>query len=69
MHTNFNDIYKRLDYAYTGAQERGNEKLMGGIVGIWAKMCADAILRDKLFHEGERVCTSTSRSSWSLTVP
>ncbi len=25
---------------------------MGGIVGVWAKMCADAILRDKLFHEG-----------------
>ena len=63
MHANFNDIYKKLDYVYTGAQERGNEKLMGGIVGIWAKMCADAILRDKLFHEGKRVCASIPRSS------
>ena len=52
VHAHFNDIYKKLDCAYVGAQRRGNEKLMGGIVGVWAKMCADAILRDKLFHEG-----------------
>ncbi|TBU57428.1 hypothetical protein BD310DRAFT_821584 [Dichomitus squalens] len=52
VHANFNDIYRKLDSAYVGAQRRGNEKLMGGIVGIWAKMCADAILRDKLFDEG-----------------
>ena len=52
VHTNFSDIFKKLDSAYVGAQRRSNEKLMGGIVGIWAKMCADAILRDKLFQEG-----------------
>ena len=52
MHTNFSDIYKKLDSAYIGAQRRGNERLMGGIVGVWAKMCADAILRDRLFNEG-----------------
>ncbi|TFK85225.1 hypothetical protein K466DRAFT_552464 [Polyporus arcularius HHB13444] len=52
VHAHFNDIYKKLDSAYVGAQRRGNEKLMGGIVGVWAKMCADANMRDKLFHEG-----------------
>lgn len=43
---------KKLDTMYIAAQKKGNERLMGGIVGVWAKMCADSILRDKLFQEG-----------------
>ena len=52
VHNNFPQIYRKLDAAYVGAQQRRLEKLMGGIVGIWAKMCSDSILRDKLFNEG-----------------
>lgn len=55
IHTRFNDYHKRLDAAYTSARRCGNEKVMGGVVGIMAKMCADAILRDKLFQKGHRV--------------
>lgn len=51
-HARFNEIYEELDAAYTSAQRKGNEKIMGGVVGIMAKMCADALLRDKLFDKG-----------------
>ncbi|KAI1791760.1 hypothetical protein LXA43DRAFT_1181643 [Ganoderma leucocontextum] len=51
-HARFNEIYEKLDAAYTSAERNGNEKVMGGIVGIMAKMCADALLRDKLFDKG-----------------
>ena len=40
-----------LDDAYV--KNAGNVKVMGGIVGIWAKMSADALLRDKLLKEGK----------------
>lgn len=34
------------------------EKITGGIVGIWAKMSTDSILRNKLFEKGTlSVCT------------
>ena len=52
VHAKFDKIYKKLEEAYAGAQSRKLERLMGGIVGIWAKMCADSILRDKLFDAG-----------------
>ncbi|KAI8986642.1 hypothetical protein BD414DRAFT_38810 [Trametes punicea] len=52
VHANFLEISKRLDTVYAAAQKRGNERLLGAVVGIWAKMCTDAILRDKLFREG-----------------
>ncbi|KAI0674593.1 hypothetical protein C8Q78DRAFT_1076212 [Trametes maxima] len=52
VHAHFPEISKKLDTVYVAAQRRGNERLMGAIVGIWAKMCADSILRDKLFQEG-----------------
>ena len=29
------------------------EKITGGIVGIWAKMSTDSILRNKLFEKGK----------------
>ncbi|EIW60332.1 uncharacterized protein TRAVEDRAFT_45581 [Trametes versicolor FP-101664 SS1] len=52
IHARFNDYHKRLDSAYSSARRCSNEKVMGGVVGIMAKMCADAILRDKLFQKG-----------------
>ncbi|EPQ53631.1 hypothetical protein GLOTRDRAFT_63247 [Gloeophyllum trabeum ATCC 11539] len=50
VHANFDEVYRRLDEAYKNNQ--GNERVLGGIIGIWAKMCADSILRDKLFRAG-----------------
>ncbi|OCH85949.1 hypothetical protein OBBRIDRAFT_762123 [Obba rivulosa] len=50
VHSQFADIYKKLDRAY--ATNRDNPKVLGGVVGIWAKMSADALLRDKMFKEG-----------------
>lgn len=52
VHAHFPEMSKKLDSMYIAAQKKGNERLMGGIVGVWAKMCADSILRDKLFQEG-----------------
>ncbi len=52
VHARFNEIYRKLDAAYTSAESNVNEKVMGGVVGIMAKMCADALLRDKLFDQG-----------------
>lgn len=64
IHARFNDYHKRLDAAYTSARRCGNEKVMGGVVGIMAKMCADAILRDKLFQKGR--CLAPFISNMSL---
>ena len=46
------EIYKKLHGTYRVARTQNNEKVMGGVVGIMAKMCADALLRDKLFEKG-----------------
>ncbi|KAI0351545.1 hypothetical protein OH77DRAFT_1411022 [Trametes cingulata] len=51
-HARFNEMYRRLDSAYTSARRSGNQRVMGGVVAIMAKMCADAILRDRLFEKG-----------------
>ncbi|KAJ7598563.1 hypothetical protein C8J56DRAFT_741455, partial [Mycena floridula] len=45
VHGDFDKIYQRLDKAY---EKYDNEKIRGGIVGIFAKMCADNILCNKL---------------------
>lgn len=46
------------------------EKITGGIVGIWAKMSTDSILRNKLFEKGKVWCnTSERRLSKSSFVP
>ncbi|KAI0707998.1 hypothetical protein C8Q76DRAFT_770754 [Earliella scabrosa] len=52
IHTRFDGIYKRLNATYTAARRDGDEKAMGGVVGIMARMCADALLRDRLFEKG-----------------
>ncbi|KAI0701962.1 hypothetical protein BC835DRAFT_1411223 [Cytidiella melzeri] len=51
IHANFDDIQKNLESAYTKYSE--NEKVAGGIVGIWAAMCTDSILRNRLFQAGK----------------
>ena len=50
IHRDFDAIYRRLDRLYD--KNSTNEKIVGGVVGIYAKMCADSILRDKLFKAG-----------------
>ncbi|CAL1708906.1 unnamed protein product [Somion occarium] len=52
VHVNFPQIYRKLDDAFAQAKTLGNDKVMGGIVCIWAKMSVDARLRNKLFKEG-----------------
>ncbi|KZT10285.1 uncharacterized protein LAESUDRAFT_721627 [Laetiporus sulphureus 93-53] len=49
IYLRFNETYNMLDDAYV--KNAGNIKVTGGIVGIWAKMSADALLRDKLLKE------------------
>ncbi|KAJ7731107.1 hypothetical protein DFH07DRAFT_929368 [Mycena maculata] len=50
VHANFESIYRRLDKAYT--KNASNERVMGGIVGIYAKLSVDSLLRNKLFQKG-----------------
>jgi len=50
IHANFNEIYHNIDDVYVA--NASNEKITGGIIGIYTKMCADSILRDKLFQKG-----------------
>ena len=53
VHARFPEIYKKLNAAYNAGKRERNEKIMGAVVGMMAKMCADAILRNKLFEKGE----------------
>ncbi|EIN09049.1 hypothetical protein PUNSTDRAFT_102596, partial [Punctularia strigosozonata HHB-11173 SS5] len=52
VHVNFDALCDRLDAAYAMYEEEGNVMVLGGIVRIYSKMCADGILRDKLFERG-----------------
>lgn len=51
VHSDFTRIYDRMNAMYNNNLEK--EKVTGGIVGIWAKMSTDSILRNKLFEKGE----------------
>jgi hypothetical protein len=59
VHADFSNIYRRLSDVYDNHRE--NEKITGGVVGIFAKMCAYSLLRDKLFEKGP-LNPSNSRS-------
>ncbi|KAE9408773.1 hypothetical protein BT96DRAFT_932534 [Gymnopus androsaceus JB14] len=50
VHSTFDAIWDRLDAAYT--KYATNLRIRGGIVGIYAKMCPDAVLRNRLFKLG-----------------
>ena len=52
VHAKFDQISQKLDYAYSEAQKVGNDKVVECICGVWAKMCHDAILRNRLFQQG-----------------
>lgn len=51
VHADFTRIYDRMNAMYNS--NRDKEKITGGIVGIWAKMSTDSILRNKLFEKGK----------------
>lgn len=57
VHSNFDGIWRRLDAAYL--KYARNPRVLGGITAIFAKMAADAILRDKLFQRGKRTLNIT----------
>ena len=50
VHADFPNIYRRLSGLYEANLQSDN--VTGGVVGIFAKMSADSILRDKLFEKG-----------------
>ncbi|KAG2003384.1 hypothetical protein CC2G_003991 [Coprinopsis cinerea AmutBmut pab1-1] len=50
VHQNFDEIYNKLESAYQANLH--HEKIKGGIVGIYTKMCTDSILRNKLYQRG-----------------
>ncbi|GBE89126.1 hypothetical protein SCP_1501290 [Sparassis crispa] len=50
IHAKFGTIQTKLDHAFLANKD--NVKVTGGIVSVWAKMSADAILRTKLFKAG-----------------
>ncbi|KAF7348541.1 Bin3-type SAM domain-containing protein [Mycena venus] len=50
VHANFDSIYRRLDKLYTRSAD--NVRIKAGICGIYARLCVDSILRNKLFERG-----------------
>ncbi|KAI0071533.1 hypothetical protein K474DRAFT_1652388 [Panus rudis PR-1116 ss-1] len=52
IHHRFAEIYNKLSEAFDEAARVQNDRVMGGVVGIWAKMSVDALLRNKLFRAG-----------------
>ena len=51
VHADFTRIYDRMNAMYNNNLDK--ERITGGIVGIWAKMSTDSILRNKLFEKGK----------------
>ncbi|KAH8116088.1 hypothetical protein DFH11DRAFT_1542860 [Phellopilus nigrolimitatus] len=49
IHKDFPAIYGRLNNTYNAFSS--NDRVVGGVVGIYAKMSADTILRDRLFED------------------
>ncbi|KAI0807985.1 hypothetical protein C8Q74DRAFT_1363426 [Fomes fomentarius] len=54
VHSQFSETWTTLDAYYTKARELRNRLTVGTIVEVWGKMCADALLRDKLLAAGGR---------------
>ncbi|KAJ3503069.1 hypothetical protein NMY22_g18377 [Coprinellus aureogranulatus] len=50
IYAQFDSIYTKLDSAYQ--RNLQHERIRGGIVGIYAKMCVDSMLRNKLIEKG-----------------
>ena len=49
IHKSFEGYVQRLNKTYDLHYE--NDKIVGGVIGIYAKMCADSLLRNKLFKD------------------
>ncbi|KAG6836737.1 hypothetical protein H0H93_004143 [Arthromyces matolae] len=50
VHANFDAIYRKLDKACEKYSD--NERIAGGVIVIYSQMCADSLLRNKLFEKG-----------------
>ena len=50
VHAKFDSIYQRIETVFQDSPH--DIKLRGGIISIYAKMCIDSILRNRLFDEG-----------------
>ncbi|CAK5268828.1 unnamed protein product [Mycena citricolor] len=50
VHANFERIHRKLDKTYV--RNANNVRVRGGIVGIYTRMCCDAILRTKILEKG-----------------
>lgn len=67
VHINFDTIYRKLDSAYQRYPD--NERIRGGVVGIYSKMSVDSLLRNKLIERGtkatrqSKVCDSHIKCS------
>ncbi len=53
VHANVETIYNRINVVYE--KSTSNDKIKGAIIGIFAKMCVDSLLRNKLFDKGTHV--------------
>ena len=61
MHADFQDIYQRLIGLYEANIQSDN--ITGGVIGIFAKMSVDAILRGKLFEKGADLIHSADETT------
>ncbi|KLO05720.1 hypothetical protein SCHPADRAFT_714482 [Schizopora paradoxa] len=69
IHKDFANIYDRLDKTYTTF--RSSDAIIGCIIAIYAKMCADTILRDRLFQEKDllsKIMKLLEKSACRLTA-
>ncbi|KAA1477625.1 hypothetical protein DENSPDRAFT_844797 [Dentipellis sp. KUC8613] len=53
IHRNFDAISSKLNDIYDYGRRANNDSLMGTVVAIYAKMSADAVLRDRIFNEAD----------------
>lgn len=58
IHANFEGICRRIDGVYQA--NLNNEKIRGGIISLYARMCVDSILRNRLFDKGK--CASVPKA-------
>jgi hypothetical protein len=52
IHGDFDRFYSRLDAVYQMFAQENNEMVMGGVVGIFAKMCTDSVICNELLKKG-----------------
>ncbi|KZV63430.1 hypothetical protein PENSPDRAFT_640910 [Peniophora sp. CONT] len=55
VHKNFDDAALKLDQLYKFALWAENDRVLGGTIGIYTKMSADSILRNRIFKEAGKL--------------